>query len=208
MTDTGLTTPAEPGAVDEIPDVPRRDWTRRRERWPDPAAILRELGVGAGTSVVEVGVGAGYFALPAAAIVDPAPVYVILRDGTLLDELCAAALEADLDNLVTISGRAGELSALLPARVDAVLLVDSLGPVETPTAFAEQVARSLEPGGRFIVVERRDEAPAAEDSPSSADRLPPERVRSVVAPAGFEVDREVDVRPDHYALVLKRGHDA
>lgn len=214
MTDTGLAETLERSAVTQRPDIPRSEWAARRERWPDPQSILRKLGIEAGTSVVDVGAGAGFFSLPAADVVAPAPVYVIHPDGTLLDELEAAALDGGLDNVETVSGRASELAALLPERVDAVLVVSSFHSLSAPTAFAEQVSRSLNPGGRLVVVEWREEptdegAPGGEEphAPSAADRLALERLASLVAPAGLEVALEVDLPPHHYGLVFKRGHD-
>ena len=194
-----------------LPDIPRSDWAARRERWPDPAEVLRELGVEAGTSLVDVGAGAGFFALPAAEVVGPAPVYVIHPDGTLLDELEAAALDAGLENVTTVSGSASELSTLLPERVDVVLVASGFHAVEEPTAFAEQVARSLRPGGRFVVVEWRDgtteEGGGGPLEPDAEDRIPPERMETLVAPAGLEVAERVDLPPEHYGLVFMRGHD-
>lgn len=213
MTDTGLVRTPEARPVSPIPDVPRPDWAGRRERWPDPEGVLRDLGVGAGTSLVDVGTGAGLFSLPAAAVVAPAPVYVIHPDGTLLDELEAAALDAGLENVSTVSGRAGELSSLLPERVDTVLVVSGFAELSAPTAFAEQVSRSLNPGGRLVVVEWREDSGSATsgeqepDAPPTAERRSPERLQSLLAPAGLEATAEVDLPPHHYGLVFKRGHD-
>lgn len=193
-----------------VPDLPRPDWAARRERWPDPGGVLRDLGVEAGTSLVDVGVHAGYFALPAASLVAPAPVYVIHPDGTLLDELDAAALDAGLGNVTTISGSASGLSALLPERVDVVLVAGSFRAIEGPTAFAEQVARSLRPGGRFVVLESGAGSTAGEGStagPTAADRPSPEPVESLVAPTGLEVAARVDLPAEGQGLVFMRGHD-
>ena len=190
---------------------PDRDWWR--ELWPDPAAVLCDLGLEAGDSLADVCCGDGHFAIPAARIVAPAPVYAIDADGTMLDEVDARAVELGLENVVTVSGDARALSSLLPERVDAVLIANTFHGVEAPTAFAEQVFRSLRPGGRFLVVNWQDR-PATETTvlgeprgPPAELRMAPDETRSVVAPAGFEPSDEVDLPPYHYGLVFRRSHD-
>jgi SAM-dependent methyltransferase len=189
-----------------------RDWWR--ELWPEPVAVLAELGLEAGESVADACCGDGHFAIPAAELVEPAPVYAVDVDGTLLDEIEARAVERGVENVVTVSGDVRELSSLLPERVDVVLLANTFHGVEAPTAFAEQVFRSLQPGGRFLIVNWRD-LPREETTvlgeprgPPPALRMTPEETRSAVAPAGFEVVREVDLPPYHYGLVFRRAHDA
>lgn len=190
---------------------PDREWWR--ELWPDPEAVLGGLGLDAGDSLADAGCGYGHFTIPAAELVAPAPVYAVDVDGTMLDEIEAHALEREVENVVTVSGDARELSALLPERVDVVLIANTFHGVEAPTAFAEQAFRSLRPGGRFAVVNWRD-VPREETTVLGAPRGPPpelrktpDETRSVVAPAGFEVAREVDLPPYHYGLVFRRSHD-
>ena len=190
---------------------PDRDWWC--ELWPDPAAVLRKLGLEAGDSLADVGCGDGYFTIPAAELVAPATVYAIDADGTMLDEIDARAIERGVENVVTVSGDARELASLLPERVDVVLIANTFHGVEAPTAFAEQVFRSLRPGGRFAIVNWHDR-PAEETTvlgeprgPPSALRMTPDETRSVVAPAGFEAADEVDLPPYHYGLVFRRSHD-
>lgn len=200
-------------AVDRFENTrqPDRDWWR--ELWPDPESVLRQLGVEAGVTLADVGCGDGHFTLPAAELVAPAPVYAIDVDGTMLDEIEARAVERGVENVVTVSGDARELSSLLPERVDVVLVANTFHGVEAPTAFAEQVSRSLEPGGRFVVVNWRDLPPGETTvlgeprGPPAATRQTPEETRSVVAPADFEVVRDVDLPPYHYGLVFGRSHD-
>lgn len=172
------------------------------------------LDLDAGTSLADVGCGDGFFTLPAAEGVAPAPVYAIDADGTCLDEIDAWAAERGLGNVTTLSGDPETFASLLPEPVDVVLVVDTFHAVEAPTAFARQVSRSIRPGGRFVVVEWRDRAPeeTAVDGgprgPPNSRRMTPSAVRSAVAPAELVVAREVDLPPHHYALVFRRSHDA
>ena len=211
--DTGLSRGPVGWAVDRFQNTrqPDPDWWR--ELWSDPAGTLGTLGVDAGTDLADVGCGDGHFAIPAAELVEPGTVYAVDVDGTMLDEIEARAVERGIENLRTVSGDARELASLLPEQVDVVLVANTFHGVAAPTAFAEQVYRSLRPGGRFVIVNWRDAPPG--DTPVAGEpRGPPADLRmttsetcSVVAPAGFEVDREVDLPPYHYGLVFRRGHD-
>jgi SAM-dependent methyltransferase len=199
--------------VDRFQNTPQPDREWWRELWPDPAGVLADLGLESGRSLADVGCGDGHFTIPAAELAAPATVYAVDADGTMLDEVDARAVGRRIDNVVTVSGDARKLSSLLPERVDLVLIANTFHGVEAPTAFAEQVSRSLRPGGRFAIVNWRDR-PAEETTvlgeprgPPDSLRMPPEETRSAVAPAGFELVREVDLPPYHYGSIFRRAHD-
>lgn len=208
-----MTRPAESHVVDRFPNTRHPDGDWWAELWPDPEGVLRKLGLEAGRSVVDVGCGDGHFTLPAAEIVAPATVYAIDVDGICLDEIEAHALERDVENVTTVSGDARSLADLLPEPVDVVLVANTFHGVEAPTAFAEQVWRTVNPGGRFVIVNWRDVPPsestvgAEPRGPPWDRRLSPAETRSVVRPAGFEAAAEIDLPPHHYALVFAREHD-
>ena len=157
-----------------------------------PADPLAALGIEAGRSVAVAGAADRHVALAVAAAVAPAPTYVVDRDGTVLDEVEAWAIERGIEGVETTSGDPRELSSLLPGRVDRVLVAGWFGAVEAPTAFADQVVRSLRPGGRLVVV---------------AEGTVPAGTRAAVRPAGLVVDREVDLPAEHVGVVLRRPHD-
>ena len=199
--------------MDRFENTRRADGESWHELWPEPGETLRELGVESGTVLADVGCGDGHFTIPAAALVTPATVYAVDEDGTLLDEIEALAIDRGVENVVTVSGDARELSSVLPERVDVVLIASTFHDVEAPTAFAEQAFRSLRPGGQFVVVNWRDRPPeettvqGAPRGPPPELRMTPAETRSVVAPAGFEAVREVDLPPHHYGLIFRRSHD-
>lgn len=165
---------------------------------PDPAAVFDQLVLDHGTVLADVGCGTGRFTLSAAERIAPGAVYAIDADGLRLDEIEAMALERGLENVRTISGAPEEFGSLLPVRVDVVLAVGSYAEVEAPTAFAEQVYRSLRPDGRFVVIDRRDRT----------GRSSPAETRSSVAPADLTAVRELTLTGGWFGLVLKRRHDA
>ncbi|MDL5362314.1 class I SAM-dependent methyltransferase [Halalkalicoccus sp. NIPERK01] len=196
--------------MDRFRNTRQPDWGWWGELWPEPERLLCDLGLEADRSLADVGSGDGYFTLPAAGIVAPAPVYAIDIDPALLEDLREAAAERGLSNVTPIEGDARDLEALLPEPVDDLLVANTFHGIEDPAEFVRRAYRSLAPGGRLIVVNWHDR-PKAETTVAGAPRGPPEEVRLPpaetrrrVRAAPFAAVDEVDLPPYHYALVCER----
>lgn len=197
--------------MDRFRNTRQPDWDWWGRLWPTPGETLRRIGVSSDASLVEVGCGNGYFALPAARIVDPAPVYALDVDEALLDELGRLADRQGIENVVPVHGDARSLAGELPEPVDVALLANALHGVEDAAAFVGGVFEALRPGGRFVVVNwhdrPRETTPVAGEprGPPEALRMSPgETERAVVEPAGFARKRLVELPPHHYALLFER----
>ena len=190
---------------------PDRDWWS--ELWPDPHDVLRELGVESGMTVADVCCGDGYFALAAAKIVEPGTLYAVDLDSTLLDTLAAAAAAENAETIETVRGDAREVAALLPERVEFVLVMNTFHGVDDRRAFVEELHRAMRPGGRLAIVNWHDR-PRAETTvgdtprgPPTDRRLSPEATRTAVENASFDVLAELELEPYHYGLVFQRRND-
>lgn len=191
------------------------DWDWWGRLWPAPGETLRELGIGPDDSIAEVGSGNGYFALPAARIVSPAPVYAIDLDTALLDELRDLASLQGIDNIVPIEGDARALTDLLPERVDMVLLANAFHGVDDRDLFIREAVEALSPGGRFIVVNWVDRSReetvldgASKGPPTELRLSPAETSQAVLDVAPVTVSARVDLPPYHYGIVFERHDDA
>lgn len=189
--------------------LPDLDWWARL--WPTPGETLRQLGVTAGDSLVEVGSGDGFFVLPAARIVDPAPVYAVELDERLLADLESWTDQQGIENVVPVHGDARALETLLPEPVGVVFIANTLHGVEDPAAFVRQAYEALQPGGRFVIVNWHDRPPeettvAGNPRGPPADlRLSPNATADIVqAAAPLRKTRQVDLPPHHYGLVFER----
>lgn len=187
------------------------DWDWWGRLWPTPGATLRTLGIEPGDGVAEVGCGNGYFALPAARIVDPATVYAIDLDDDLLAELEDLASLQAVENLECIHADARELATALPEPVDVVLNANTFHGVDDATEFVDGAHAALADDGRFVVVNWHDE-PRSETRVHGAARGPPTDLRCspaeteavVAAAGGFEGSERVDLPPYHYAVVFEK----
>lgn len=187
------------------------DWDWWGRLWPAPGETLRDLGVESGDALLEVGSGNGYFALPAARITDPAPVYAVDIDETLIEDLSGLADLHGIENLRPIHGDARQLAQLIPEPVDVVLVANTFHGIAEPAPFVEQVFDVLRPGGRFIVVNwqsiPKEETPIDGEprGPPTELRLSPEATeRAVREAAAFEKTDEFELPPYHYAIVFER----
>jgi len=197
--------------MDRFRNTGQPDWDWWSKLWPTPGATLRTLGVESGESVGEVGCGSGYFALPSARIAEPGPVYALDLDADLLDELEHRADQQGIENVVPIHGDARNLPSALPARVDTLVVANTLHGVDDQSGFIRQASRAIEPGGSLLVVNWHDR-PRETTTVADEPRGPPTTLRmtpaatedAVLSASELTLDRQVELPPYHYALVFTR----
>ena len=185
--------------------MPDPDWWQAL--WPDPEGVIRTLGVRPGMAVLDLCCGDGYFTAALARQVEGGQIL-----GFDLDErmLAAAASEcAGLENCCFLQGDAVALHRLLPEPVDYCLMANTFHGVPEQTALAREIARVLEPGGLFAVVNwharPREETPVLGQArgPRTELRMTPEQVCAVIEPAGFRLQQVIDLPPYHYGAIFQ-----
>jgi ubiquinone/menaquinone biosynthesis C-methylase UbiE len=125
-----------------------------RNQWQHPAEIIRELNLREGNTVVDLGSGAGYFALKLSPVVGKRGqvLAVDLRRLSLLF-LWARALQRGENNVQVVVGTEDD-PHLAPGSVDSVLICNTYHEFHNADAILDQVFRSLRRGGRLVVVDR------------------------------------------------------
>ena len=186
--------------------MPDPDWWQAL--WPDPARVLAEAGLAAGMRAIDLCAGDGWFTVPMAQLA--AEVFAIDIDDTLLAEARRRLDRARLANVRFIKGDAYDLARLVPAPVDFVFLANAFHGVPERRRLAEAVRASLSPDGLFAIVnwhvKPREETVVlgAPRGPATSLRLAPDETVAAVLPAGFALDRIVELPPYHYAAVFSR----
>ena len=194
--------------------MPDRDWWAAL--WPDPKGVVRSLGVEPDMVVVDLCCGDGYFTAPLARIVE-GKVYGVDIDPAMLEQTRAELERTGTTVLDLICADARELAELLPGKVDYVLIANTFHGVPDKTEMARAVATVLKPRGQFAIVNwhpvfrERTVVLGKPRGPRTEMRMSPDDVRLVVEPAGFTLERVVELPPFHYGAVFRvvelRGHD-
>ncbi|KFB73505.1 MAG: Demethylmenaquinone methyltransferase [Candidatus Accumulibacter phosphatis] len=186
--------------------MPDRDWWHAL--WPDPDGFARALRIECGMTVVDLGCGYGYFTAAIARQVGPGRVIGFDLDPAMLEQAQAAC--NGLSNCEWLLGDAMELSRLLGAPADYVLIANTFHGTPDKTGLAREVAAALKPDGRFAIVNwhplPREETTVLDQprGPKTDMRMSLEQTCAVVEPAGFKLETQVNLPPYHYGAIFLR----
>jgi SAM-dependent methyltransferase len=189
--------------------MPDPDWWHAL--WPDPDGVVKALRVEPGMTVVDLGCGDGYFTAAIARRVGSGQVIGFDLDPAMLAQAKAAC--QGIANCAWLLGDARELSRLITAPVDYVLIANTFHGVPDKTALAREVAAVLRPTGRFAIVNwyplPREETPVLGQprGPRTELRMLPEQTRTAVEPAGFTLEALVELPPFHYGAIFVRSNE-
>jgi len=173
----------------------------RRQQAVQPLALLTTAGLAAGQTVLDLGCGAGFFALPAAQLVGPqGQVIAVDVQAEMVQATQQAAHQAGCGNLeVLLAPGEYELPPGLPP-VDWVILAYVLHEVAQPDRLLRLAARVVQPAGKILIVEwPKEDGP---HGPPRAERLSPADLAAWYEPLGWEKVHYWEGPPEYYALVL------
>jgi SAM-dependent methyltransferase len=105
-----------------------------------------------------------------------------------------------LKNLVPVAAKADDPK--LPQKVDLVLLVDVYHHIENRERYFRKLGDSLKQHGRVAVIDFRMDSP---DGPPKGARIAPDRVKTELKRAGYELVQEHGFLPNQYFLVFERA---
>jgi SAM-dependent methyltransferase len=186
--------------------MPDKDWWQTL--WPEPGDVLQQIGISAGMTVVDLCCGDGHFTAPLARLVSPGKVIAVDLDATMLEQARNAC--AGLSNCEFIHADARDLSKFSAVPADHVLIANTFHGVPDKTALAQSAFSVLRQAGHFTVINwyplPREQTTVLGQprGPATNLRMSPEAVTRTIEPAGFIIERIVDLPPYHYAAIFIR----
>lgn len=181
------------------------DWLVRPERETEeqPDAALDAIGIAKGSTVADVGAGAGYITWRMAERVGPSGrVYANDIQQKMLDLLQKNMQERKIHNVQTVLG--GIDDPKLPAgAMDLVILVDVYHEFSEPQQMLRRMRESLKPDGRLVLLEYRAEDPKVPIRPEH--KMTVEQAKSEVEPEGYRLDKVLETLPRQHILIFKKN---
>jgi SAM-dependent methyltransferase len=174
-----------------------------RAEWQKPEQIMDALAIADGSTVADIGAGAGWFTIRLARRVGPnGVVYAQDVQPQMLDAIRRRVGREGLTNIQTRLGE-GSDPHLPTGAVDAVLVVDVYPEVERRVTFLRNLAAALTPNGRIGIVNYLPGKGGPGPSPSEGVRVAQAEVEADAAMAGLRVLSRA-VLTYQYVLVLGR----
>jgi len=180
------------------------EWLFRETRIEEeqPEAMLDALEIAPGSTVADVGTGAGYHSIRLARRVgDGGQVLATDVQPEMLEMLRENAKAAGVANIKPLL--ATQRDAKLPAgKVDLILLVDVYHEVSYPEILLAGLHKALRPGGRLVLVEFRGEDPEVPIKPEHKMTL--KQVRRELEPQGFRFQQSLEFLPWQHIIIFEK----
>src|SRR5436309_1337713 len=168
------------------------DWLVRPEREAEeqPDVALQAIGIGKGSTVADVGAGAGYITWRLAERVGPTgKVYANDIQPAMLALLRRNMAERKLNNVETVLGLIDD--PRLPANtMDLVILVDVYHEFSEPQKMLRKIREAMKPTGRLVLLEYRGEDPKVPIRPEH--KMTVDQVKAELEPEGFRLDKVLE----------------
>lgn len=180
----------------------RRYDDAERLTWQNPDNILIEAGLKPGDTLIDLGCGEGFFALPAAMIVGPhGKVYGLDTRSQAITVVQEKAARLGLGNLILKVGRAEDV-ILCNQCADTVFLGIVLHDFDDPALVLRHAAGMLKPEGRLINLDWKKEPMPW--GPPLHIRFDPERAAGLIEAAGFRLESTDTSARFHYVISARR----
>lgn len=172
-----------------------------RMRWQDPAILIDWLSLRGDETIVDVGAGTGFFAVPFARYSPEIKVYAVDVSTEMLESVKEKQNRLGLKNISTLLTD-GKILSLDNDTADIVLAADVFHELVDDMRVFSRIRSILKNGGRFIVVDWKKKDTGF--GPPVRHRKTAQEVKSILQAEGFSISREADLYPNHYTLEFKK----
>lgn len=177
----------------------RLDNPERRKKLP-PEVLLALLPIGKTDSILDLGAGTGYFAIPAAQMTDGL-IYALDIEPKMLEELQSRLAQQHVPNVKVITGAIEDIP-LEDAAVHHVIASFVMHEVEPLSKGINEIYRVLKPGGHCLCLEW--EKTPSESGPPLEHRIHSSDMTHAFQNAGFTVISQAAPTEANYVLVLRK----
>lgn len=177
------------------------------QRYMNPATILPKFLPRTNMTLADLGCGAGYFAIPAAKMINDGHVYAVDRQQDMVHTTLNRASAEALTNIDGIVASATNLP-IPDASVDAVLMSMMFHHVEEQTQVLNEVKRVLRPNGILYIVEW--DRVETEFGPPMQIRIRPDELCAMLTDNDYMIQdvSHSDVQPAVYFIEARTSQSA
>ena len=173
-----------------------------RDKWQKPDQIMDALNIADGSTVADIGAGAGWFTIRLARRVGPrGMVYAQDVQREMLEAIRRRVAKEGLENVHARLGR-GSNPNLPASALDAVLVVDVYPEVEDRVTLLRNLGASLKANGRIGIVNYKPGKGGPGPAPDEGLRVDASVVEADARAAGLRVLSRETFLPYQYLLVL------
>ena len=176
--------------------------------WPDPKGVILSFGIEPNMVCVDLCCGYGYFTPILAQ--SSLRVYGLELDGELLEKARRKSEQQNIKNCLWVQDDAMDLAALIPEKVDFILLASTFHGVPDKEALGKSMLSVLKPQGRLAVVnwhkKQQEETTlfGLPTGPESEMRMAPSEVEVILRPLGFTLQKIIELPPYHYGTIFTK----
>ncbi len=169
-----------------------------RRSWQDPEEILSRTGLGPGDTMIDIGCGEGYFAIPAARITGSrGRVIGIDINGNAVSVMLGKAGKEGLSNVEGIIGK-GEETLVCNRCADLIFFGIDLHDFSDPRKVLRNARLMIKAGGTLCNLDWK-KRPTPYGPPVSI-RFDEETAASLIRDAGFSIRRIEEIPPWFYLI--------
>lgn len=170
-----------------------------RDEWQKPNEVVDALLIEQGSTVADIGAGAGYFTFKLAdAAGSEGKVYAVESNPELLTFLVQKATEGGYANVKALETK--PLEPALPFQsIDFVFVCNNMSRVDMLYTYFDHIRRGMKTGARLAIIDWKKDSPIG---PPPDLRRDPKEVQRALESLGFRLIKEYDFLSHQYFMMF------